>query len=140
MSDFFYSVFYSSSVICDFAGIQASPFAVDPADTVVAVNSTAVLTCTPPYSQPSPTVFWRKNGAELNLTNSRITVLATGNLYITSAQFIDAGEYQCIAHNEITGAKRRSTIATLTVSSGKSTILSLLIIPVLICYEHPYTH
>ncbi len=96
-------------------------------------NSTAMLTCSPPFSQPSPNIFWKKNGQELNLTDSRITVLTTGSLYITDAQLNDTGNYQCIAHNYITGARRRSAVATLTVISYcKGKLLQRLLTTILI--------
>ena len=54
---------------------------------------------------------------DLNLqSDARLTVLATGNLYIINTQLSDEGQYQCIAYNEVTGATRRSTIGVLTVS------------------------
>ncbi|XP_064396501.1 matrix-remodeling-associated protein 5-like isoform X2 [Halichondria panicea] len=99
------------------ARIQASPFPVNPVDTVVNVNGTTMMTCKPPPSEPAPNIHWKKDGTDLNLqSDARLTVLATGNLYITNTQLTDEGEYQCIAYNEFTGATRRSIIGMLTVS------------------------
>ncbi len=104
-------IFYRNS------GIQASPFPVNPVNTAVNVNGTTVMTCKPPPSEPAPNIHWKKDGTDLNpQSDARLTVLATGNLYITNTQLTDEGEYQCIAHNEFTGATRRSTIGMLTVS------------------------
>lgn len=110
------------------AGIQASAFQVDPTDVVAAVNSTVVLPCTPPYSQPTPSIHWTRNGVDLNETEPRITVLPTGNLYITDVQLDDAGDYQCIAHNDVTGARRRSAVASLTTVSCKFNISHSILI------------
>lgn len=97
-------------------GIEASGFPVNPVNMTVNVNSTAALMCAPPFSEPAPSIYWKKNGHKLNISDPRIIVLDSGNLYITEAQPSDAGSYQCIAQNLITQAKRRSEIATLAIS------------------------
>lgn len=45
-----------------------------PGDVVVAVGEPAVLECVPPRGHPEPTVSWKKNGAQLNDKDERITV------------------------------------------------------------------
>lgn len=85
-------------------------------DTVVVVGDLTVLHCQPPDSVPTPSVTWKKEGLELLPSlDSRLTVMPSGNLYITNTTLEDAGSYQCEATNPVSGAKRRSQQALLTV-------------------------
>ena len=79
------------------------------------VGSTVVLHCQPPYSNPPPLIQWKKDGAILQ-TDSRITILPTGNLYILNVTQADSGDYRCMATNLVSDARRRSVIATLNIT------------------------
>ena len=79
------------------------------------VGATVVLRCEPPFSNPAPRIQWKKDGAVLP-TDSRVTILPTGNLYILNVTQADSGDYQCMATNLVSDARRRSEIATLTIT------------------------
>ena len=79
------------------------------------IGTTVVLRCEPPYSNPAPLIQWKKDGAVLP-TDSRVTILPTGNLYILNVTQADSGDYQCMATNLVSGARRRSEMATLTIT------------------------
>ena len=65
-------------------------------------------------SSPEPTVFWRKNGQTLDLSNSkRIRIVDGGNLAIQDARISDDGRYQCVAKNVV--GVRESVVAFLKV-------------------------
>uniref|UniRef100_A0A182PK71 Roundabout n=1 Tax=Anopheles epiroticus TaxID=199890 RepID=A0A182PK71_9DIPT len=89
-------------------------FRLEPQNTRVAQGETVLLECGPPRGSPEPTVFWRKNGQTLDLSNSkRIRIVDGGNLAIQDARQSDDGRYQCVAKN-IVGV-RESTVAFLRV-------------------------
>ncbi|XP_058122733.1 roundabout homolog 2-like [Anopheles ziemanni] len=89
-------------------------FRLEPQNTRVAQGETVLLECGPPRGYPEPTVFWRKNGQTLDLTNSkRIRIVDGGNLAIQDARQTDDGRYQCVAKNII--GIRESAVAFLRV-------------------------
>lgn len=49
-------------------------FRQNPVDVMVAVGEPAVLECQPPRGHPEPTISWRKDGANLDDRDERITV------------------------------------------------------------------
>lgn len=99
-------------------------------NTTALVNSTVVLACEPPIGEPAPSFQWKKDNQILDLSlDPRLVVLPTGDLYINNVQTTDIGQYQCIAQNTITGSKRRSKHATLTV-------IGKLIVPGIFCYSY----
>lgn len=49
-------------------------FRQNPVDVMVAVGEPAVLECQPPRGHPEPTISWRKDGANLEDRDERITV------------------------------------------------------------------
>lgn len=55
---------YSVSVLRD-------EFRAQPSNLRVAQGETALLECGPPRGHPEPVVYWRKNGQNLDLENSK---------------------------------------------------------------------
>lgn len=49
-------------------------FRQNPVDVMVAVGEPAVLECQPPRGHPEPTISWRRDGANLDDKDERITV------------------------------------------------------------------
>uniref|UniRef100_A0A8C7YR22 Roundabout guidance receptor 1 n=1 Tax=Oryzias sinensis TaxID=183150 RepID=A0A8C7YR22_9TELE len=106
---------------------------------MVAVGEPAVLECQPPRGHPEPTISWRKDGANLDDRDERITVtnnnltknthhleisassncqkgcffIRSGKLMITNTLKTDAGKYTCVATNML--GERESETAELTV-------------------------
>lgn len=107
--DFFYHVGFSPT------------FAKRPVEEVVygAIGGNASFTCHPDAA-PYPTIKWLKNGVEMNLvagdTNSRIILLANGNLLITNINNNDAGYYTCAVENVFGTA---SSSGQLTITGGQ---------------------
>ncbi|XP_035411626.1 roundabout homolog 3 [Cygnus atratus] len=83
-----------------------------PGDVVVAVGEPAVLECVPPRGHPEPTVSWKKNGAQLNDKDERITIRG-GKLMMATTRKSDAGIYVCVATNMV--GERDSEPAELVV-------------------------
>lgn len=50
-------------------------FRQNPVDVMVAVGEPAVLECQPPRGHPEPTISWRRDGANLDDRDERITVM-----------------------------------------------------------------
>uniref|UniRef100_A0A4W4EZJ8 Roundabout, axon guidance receptor, homolog 1 (Drosophila) n=1 Tax=Electrophorus electricus TaxID=8005 RepID=A0A4W4EZJ8_ELEEL len=87
-------------------------FRQNPADVMVAEGEPAVLECQPPRGHPEPTISWRKDGANIDDRDERITI-RSGKLMITNARKSDAGKYICVGTNMV--GERESEIAELTV-------------------------
>ena len=100
-----------------------------PEDTTVVEGTMAILRCSPHLSVPAAVVSWTHNGRVLD-TSTRLRIAPSGNLYILEPRLSDVGRYQCIASNAITGARRRSEEATLTVNGKHPTSLN----------THTHTH
>ncbi|XP_060751455.1 roundabout homolog 1-like isoform X2 [Tachysurus vachellii] len=92
--------------------ILRDDFRQNPADVMVAEGEPAVLECQPPRGHPEPTISWRKDGANINDRDERITI-RSGKLMITNARKSDAGKYICVGTNMV--GERESEIAELTV-------------------------
>ncbi|XP_041864909.1 roundabout homolog 1-like isoform X2 [Melanotaenia boesemani] len=92
--------------------ILRDDFRQNPVDVMVAVGEPAVLECQPPRGHPEPTISWRRDGANLDDRDERITI-RSGKLMITNTRKSDAGKYICIATNMV--GERESEIAELTV-------------------------
>ncbi|XP_030634927.1 roundabout homolog 1 [Chanos chanos] len=67
-----------------------------PTNQTVPVDGTAVLGCQA-VGNPSPTIFWRKDGVLVSTHDSRIKQLDSGALQIRYAKQSDTGMYTCIA-------------------------------------------
>ncbi|XP_018586176.2 roundabout homolog 1-like isoform X3 [Scleropages formosus] len=87
-------------------------FRQNPADVMVAAGEPAVLECQPPRGHPEPTISWKKDGANVDDRDERITIRG-GKLMITNARKSDAGKYVCVGTNMV--GERESEIAELTV-------------------------
>ncbi|KAM4565686.1 roundabout homolog 1 isoform 3-T3 [Odontesthes bonariensis] len=92
--------------------ILRDDFRQNPADVVVAAGEPAVLECQPPRGHPEPTISWKKDGANIDDRDERITIRG-GKLMITNARKSDAGKYVCIGTNMV--GERESEVAELTV-------------------------
>ncbi|XP_054899633.1 roundabout homolog 1-like isoform X1 [Poeciliopsis prolifica] len=92
--------------------ILRDDFRQNPVDVMVAVGEPAVLECQPPRGHPEPTISWRRDGANLDDRDERITI-RSGKLMITNTRKSDAGKYICVATNMV--GERESEIAVLTV-------------------------
>ncbi|XP_041733998.2 roundabout homolog 1-like [Coregonus clupeaformis] len=87
-------------------------FRQNPADVMVAAGEPAVLECMPPRGHPEPSISWKKDGANIDDRDERITIRG-GKLMITNARKSDAGKYVCVGTNMV--GERESEIAELTV-------------------------
>ena len=89
----------------------------DPKDVTAVEGQDVVFSCLA-EGNPSPTVTWTKNEARLNITaNLRLTVSQTNNnhsLIIRTVHRADAGQYRCVANNNILDGST-SSAATLQV-------------------------
>lgn len=56
------------------SAVLRDDFRQNPADVMVAEGEPAVLECQPPRGHPEPTISWRKDGANINDRDERITV------------------------------------------------------------------
>nr|XP_020454588.1 roundabout homolog 1-like isoform X2 [Monopterus albus] len=92
--------------------ILRDDFRQNPVDVMVAVGEPAVLECQPPRGHPEPTISWRKDGANLDDRDERITI-RSGKLMITNTRKSDAGKYICVGTNMV--GERESEVAELTV-------------------------
>ncbi|XP_028276718.1 roundabout homolog 1-like [Parambassis ranga] len=92
--------------------ILRGDFRQNPVDVMVAAGEPAVLECQPPRGHPEPTISWRKDGANLDDRDERITI-RSGKLMITNTRKSDAGKYICVGTNMV--GERESEIAELMV-------------------------
>ena len=97
-------------------------FVLEPSDTSVLSGNPVSLFCTPPFSEPMATVTWYKDYRMIEEREGEIVMLETAGggseLKITSAEKSDEGGYYCVATNEYSVPKSRtSRIAQLTVNS-----------------------
>ena len=86
---------------------------IQPEDVIACAGSTVVFHCNAVLSVPRVQITWTHNGQ--SLTDSGITLMPSGNLYILSVDTSKNGSYQCIATNPVTLDHWRSMEATLTV-------------------------
>ncbi|XP_048836685.1 roundabout homolog 1 isoform X2 [Brienomyrus brachyistius] len=92
--------------------ILREDFRQNPSDVMVAAGEPAVMECQPPRGHPEPTISWKKDGANIDDRDERITIRG-GKLMITNARKSDAGKYVCVGTNMV--GERESEIAELTV-------------------------
>ena len=87
-----------------------------PQNTTAYVGTNVVLRCSAQHSVPIAKFMWTWNGQALDLvTDDRLHVMSSGNLYIISVNLWDGGVYQCVATNLVTLRQWRSSEALLSV-------------------------
>lgn len=89
-------------------------------DEIAYVGDTIELRCDPPRGEPRPSVYWLKNGHKLNTRSgsSRVKLSNDFSLLILMARKEDAGDYICMATNQIEVV--RSSKATLVLLDKKN--------------------
>ncbi|XP_028817360.1 roundabout homolog 1 isoform X4 [Denticeps clupeoides] len=92
--------------------ILRDDFRQNPSDVMVAAGEPAVMECQPPRGHPEPTISWKKDGANIDDRDERITI-RSGKLMITNTRKSDAGKYVCVGTNMV--GERESEVAELTV-------------------------
>ncbi|ESO01222.1 hypothetical protein HELRODRAFT_174767 [Helobdella robusta] len=86
----------------------------EPFSTSGEIGSSAVLHCLPPIGQPTPKVYWIKDGVDLDIdSDTNLIQTSEGSLIISQLRIHDNGNYTCAAYNM--AGKRLSDVATLRV-------------------------
>ena len=98
-----------------------SVFQLSPQSMVATTGTDARFDCLPPDSNPSASVSWTKDFAQL--PNSRFSVLTNGSLLITSVALGDGAVYHCVATNDLLEVSSTSSGAQLIVLCELSYIL-----------------
>lgn len=91
-----------------------------PEDTDVLIRQSVLLNCSA-RGLPEPVITWTKNDEPLNFNDPRFQLLENGSLLLEDAMMNDAGDYKCIATNELDF--RESDDAVLMVNSEYMSIL-----------------
>lgn len=86
-----------------------------PEDVEVALGETAVFRCRV-TGEPNPTVKWMRDSNEIPMDSDHYTMHSDGSLIISYVKEDDAGEYECIAHNEM-GEMRSRSARTVVVTT-----------------------
>ena len=76
-----------------------------------------ILECIPPFSDPSPFIFWKKDGSFFQPPDNA-AVSMHGSLYLLGVTKEDEGYYECSAINIVTGTLRSSRKAHLFVTGN----------------------
>ncbi|CAG5120351.1 unnamed protein product, partial [Candidula unifasciata] len=85
------------SPVASYIGTQ---FEVVPADTDAHFESEAQLVCRPPEGNPTPTIYWLKDGVRIDPEHDANYVVNEGTLFIEYVRATDEGQYTCVAENE----------------------------------------
>ena len=89
-------------------------FVTPPYSQQIQLGSQAQLRCHPPKGNPAARVIhWEKNGAEIKESETNFIQSADGHLIIVQAKMENAGNYTCVASNDV--LTRRSPSATITI-------------------------
>ena len=106
-------------------------FRSEPMDETAYASDTVEMRCDPPPGEPSPSVYWLKDNAEIDTVSdaSRFKLSNDYSLLIMASRSDDAGLYTCVAFNQI--ERRHSKPAKLTILS-KCFFLFLLLLLLLL--------
>lgn len=90
-------------------------FVTPPYTQQIQLGSQAQLRCHPPKGNPAARVIhWAKNGVEIDpASQTNFIQSADGHLIIIQAKMENAGNYTCVASNDV--LTRRSPSATITI-------------------------
>ena len=90
-------------------------FQSEPMDDISYEGETIEMRCDPPRGEPAPTVYWLKDNKEIDTSSdsSRYKLSNDFSLLILASRKEDAGNYVCIAFNQV--EKRLSKPARLTL-------------------------
>lgn len=72
-----------------------------PSSQSIISGETLMLNCTPPRGYPEPKIVWKKDGHSMNLLDSRMKMLPSGDLQIENVKSNDQGIYSCLAENMV---------------------------------------
>lgn len=86
-----------------------------PEDVEVQLGETAVFRCRV-AGDPQPNVKWMRDSNEVSDDDERYFIEEDGSLVISDVSESDAGQYECVAHNDMGETKSRSA-RTLVVMS-----------------------
>ena len=64
--DVYQSDAYQILFLLPFFTVLREKFRLEPSNVGVAKGGTALLECAPPKGSPTPTIFWKKNGKDIN--------------------------------------------------------------------------
>ena len=104
-----------------FLSVLRKDFVTPPYSQQIQLGSQAQLRCHPPKGNPAARVIhWEKNGVEINDPN--FIQSADGHLIIVQAKMENAGNYTCVASNDV--LTRRSPTATITIYGKKNSFFT----------------
>ena len=98
-----------------FLSVLRKDFVTPPYTQQIQLGSQAQLRCHPPKGNPAARVIhWAKNGVEIDpASQTNFIQSADGHLIIIQAKMENAGNYTCVASNDV--LTRRSPSATITI-------------------------
>lgn len=96
-------------------------FRLQPVDTEVVAGQATKLQCQPPDGYPHVTVTWYKDvtPVRIRIGPYAVSIDQDNSLVFDSVQIEDAGVYYCVAHNEFTLPKSRTSNGAKLIVEGK---------------------
>ena len=76
------------------------------------MGGAVILPCAVPYSEPKAILSWKERGVKRAPTG---TLLSSGSFYMEQLTLDEVGIYRCLADNEVTGDRMRSSFITLEI-------------------------
>jgi peroxidase len=86
-----------------------------PEDLEVKLGQTAVFRCRA-AGDPQPRIKWMRDSNEVPIDDGRYAVMEDGSLVINEVTEDDAGDYECVAHNDMGYAKSRAARTLVAVA------------------------